>query len=104
MELENVILREVTQTQKNIHGMYSLISGYYLKKYRIPRIKSMEFKMVKKQKAQVKIPQSHLGGRRKGSEGRRDLGGRRGEGKGNMIGYCGGRQEGSPEGQQNEWK
>ena len=28
MELENIILSEVTQTQKNMHGMYSLISGY----------------------------------------------------------------------------
>jgi hypothetical protein len=28
MELENIILSEVTQSQKNIHGMYSLISGY----------------------------------------------------------------------------
>jgi hypothetical protein len=28
MELENIILSEVTQTQKDIHGMYSLISGY----------------------------------------------------------------------------
>ena len=28
MELEN-ILSEVTQSQKNTHGMYSLISGYY---------------------------------------------------------------------------
>ena len=30
MELENIILTEseVTQTQKDIHGMYSLISGY----------------------------------------------------------------------------
>jgi hypothetical protein len=27
MELEN-ILSEVTQSQKNTHGMYSLISGY----------------------------------------------------------------------------
>jgi hypothetical protein len=26
MELENMILREVTQTQKDINGMYSLIS------------------------------------------------------------------------------
>ena len=26
MELENIILSEVTQNQKNIHGMYSLIS------------------------------------------------------------------------------
>jgi hypothetical protein len=28
MELENIILSEVTQTQKHMHSMYSLISGY----------------------------------------------------------------------------
>jgi hypothetical protein len=28
MELENIILSEVTQSQKNRHCMYSLISGY----------------------------------------------------------------------------
>jgi hypothetical protein len=28
MELENFILNEVTQTQKDIHGRYSLISRY----------------------------------------------------------------------------
>ena len=28
MELENVILSEVTQSQKNTHSMHSLISGY----------------------------------------------------------------------------
>jgi hypothetical protein len=28
MELENIILNEVTQSQKNTHGMHSLISGY----------------------------------------------------------------------------
>jgi hypothetical protein len=28
MELENTILSKVTQTQENVHGMYSLISGY----------------------------------------------------------------------------
>ena len=28
IELENIILSEVTQTQKSTHGMYSLISGY----------------------------------------------------------------------------
>ena len=28
MELENIILSEVTQSQKINHGMYSLISGY----------------------------------------------------------------------------
>jgi hypothetical protein len=28
MELENIILSEVTQSQKNTHGMHSLISRY----------------------------------------------------------------------------
>jgi hypothetical protein len=28
MHLEDIILSEVTQSQKNIHGMYLLISGY----------------------------------------------------------------------------
>jgi hypothetical protein len=28
MELENTILSEVIQTQKDMHSMYSLISGY----------------------------------------------------------------------------
>jgi hypothetical protein len=28
MELENIILSQVTQTQKDVHRMYSLISGY----------------------------------------------------------------------------
>ena len=28
IELENIILSELTQTQKVIHEMYSLISGY----------------------------------------------------------------------------
>jgi hypothetical protein len=28
VELENIILSEVTQSQKNTHDMHSLISGY----------------------------------------------------------------------------
>jgi hypothetical protein len=28
MELENIILSEVTQSEKNTHGIHSLISGY----------------------------------------------------------------------------
>jgi hypothetical protein len=27
-QLENIIPSEITQTQKNTHGMYSLLSGY----------------------------------------------------------------------------
>jgi len=28
IEKENIILSEITQTQKDMHGMFSLISGY----------------------------------------------------------------------------
>jgi hypothetical protein len=28
MELENIILSEATQNQKDMHGVYTLISGY----------------------------------------------------------------------------
>ena len=28
VELENIILSEITQTQKDMHGMYSLLRGY----------------------------------------------------------------------------
>jgi hypothetical protein len=28
MELENIILHKASQTQKNMHGMYLLVSGY----------------------------------------------------------------------------
>ena len=29
MELENTILSEVTRIQKDLHGIYSFINGYY---------------------------------------------------------------------------
>jgi hypothetical protein len=28
MDLEGIVLSEVTQSQRNLHNMYSLISGY----------------------------------------------------------------------------
>jgi hypothetical protein len=28
MELENIILNKITQSQRDIHGIYSIISGY----------------------------------------------------------------------------
>jgi hypothetical protein len=47
------------------------------KKYRIPKIQSTELKKANKLRAQVRMPQSHLGKRRKqsqGGKGGRDLG------------------------------
>jgi hypothetical protein len=37
MEIENAIVSEVTQTQKEIHGMHSLINGYWPKSSKYPR-------------------------------------------------------------------
>jgi hypothetical protein len=40
MELENIILSEVTQSQKTTLGIHSLIIGYYLKNLEYPRYNS----------------------------------------------------------------
>jgi hypothetical protein len=37
MDLEGIILSEVTQSQKNSHDMYSLISGYEPRNLEYPR-------------------------------------------------------------------
>jgi len=44
MKLKNIILSEKTQTQKDMHGIYSLIVDFNQKNYRIPRIQSTELK------------------------------------------------------------
>jgi hypothetical protein len=36
MELENIILSEVTQSQRNTHGMHALICGFLVQKFGIP--------------------------------------------------------------------
>ena len=40
MDLEGIILSEVTQSQKNSHDRYSLISGYYPRSLEYPRYNS----------------------------------------------------------------
>ena len=39
MDLEGIILSEVTQSQKNSHDMHSLISGYQSRNLEYPRYK-----------------------------------------------------------------
>jgi hypothetical protein len=39
MDLEGIILSEVTQSQKNSRDMYSLISGYYPRNLGYPKYK-----------------------------------------------------------------
>jgi hypothetical protein len=51
MELENIILSEVTQTQKDMHGVHLLISEYYP-----PQKKERKRKRKKKQM----IPGTHM--------------------------------------------
>jgi hypothetical protein len=36
MDLGNIILSEITQSQKNTHGMFSLTSGYQAKSMEYP--------------------------------------------------------------------
>ena len=48
MELENMILSEVTQTLKFMHGMYSLIHGYWEKK----KVQNIQDKIHRTQKGQ----------------------------------------------------
>jgi hypothetical protein len=59
-----------------VHAWYVLINKWILtkKKYRIPRIQSTELKKLTCQRAQVRMPQCHLGGRRKQSQGGSVLG------------------------------
>jgi hypothetical protein len=49
MELENIILSEVTQTQKNTHGVYSLISGF-AQKLTMPIIQSIDHMELRRKK------------------------------------------------------
>jgi hypothetical protein len=51
-ELENIVLREVTQSQKNTHGMHSLISGYLAQKLEIPKIQFTDHMKLKRQEDQ----------------------------------------------------
>ena len=50
MGLENIILSEVTQSQKNSHDMYSLISEYYPRNLEYPRYKIQFAKHMKLKK------------------------------------------------------
>jgi hypothetical protein len=53
MELE-IVLSEITQSQKNTHGMCSLVSVYYIlaQKLRIPKIQFIDHMKLKKKEDQ----------------------------------------------------
>jgi hypothetical protein len=108
MELKNFILSEVIQTQKDIHDMNSLISGYLsAKKYRIPMIKLTDhMKFNKKEGPSVAISVPLRRGEQNNHGRQREEGTYVGEGRGKEKGVQdqvrGGRQERSPEDQENE--
>ena len=53
MELENIILSKVIQSQKNTHGILSLIHGYYnAQKLGIPKIQFTDHMKLKKNEDQ----------------------------------------------------
>ena len=52
IELENVILSEVTQSQKNTHGMHSLKNRYYPKVLRYPKRQFTDCMKLKKKEDQ----------------------------------------------------
>ena len=53
MDPEGIILSEVTQSQKNSHDMYSLISGYYPRNLEYPGYKIQFAKHMKLKKNKV---------------------------------------------------
>jgi hypothetical protein len=50
--LENIIPSELTQSQKNTHGMHSLISGYKPRSLEYPRIQFTDHMKLKKEEDQ----------------------------------------------------
>jgi hypothetical protein len=93
MELENIILSEVTQTQKDMHGMYSQTNKQTNKHHtEYPRYSPQNSKRSTSWSAQVRTPQSHLGERKKQTQvgreegpGRESVWGGGSVGEGNLI-------------------
>jgi hypothetical protein len=110
MELENIILSEVTQTPNAMHCMYSLISEKK-KNTEHPKYSPQNSKKVNKLRCPSEYTSVSLGREKKAITSReegRDLGakvngvGSRGEKEPDLVLSEG--KDGSSEGQQKEWK
>jgi hypothetical protein len=55
MELENIILCEITQSQKNTHGMHSLINGYLPQSSKYPEYNPQTIKCSGRKKTKVRL-------------------------------------------------
>jgi hypothetical protein len=62
VEVENIIISEVTQSQKNTHGVHSLISGHWPKCSEYPRYNSETTSSSRRKKTKVWVLQSFLEG------------------------------------------
>ena len=49
MDVEDIVLCEESQLQKNTHDMHSLISGFFAQKLRIPKIQFAKHMKLKKE-------------------------------------------------------
>ena len=107
MELGNIILSERTQTQKDIHGMYSLISGYQQKSTEYLGCNHKRYNKQKCPRDGASIPLrwgKEIAMRVRGKKGGSWVGEMKGRGKGEQDQIWGRGQEKGLEGQENEWK
>ena len=77
MEVENIIESEVSQIQKDIHGLYSLKVHIIQKKYWILWMQPTGLKKFNSPKGQSEDVSNPLGSKRKHSQSRGQKGGRR---------------------------
>jgi len=102
MELENISLGVVTQTQKDIRGMFSLISSYLPKSMEYLVHNPQDIRSVTSRKAHVRMFQFYLEGGGNNHRKQREEGTyvreERGREKGNRIRYGGLETEGKPRG------
>ena len=62
IELENIILSEITQLQKNTHGIHSLMNGFYSQMLQITRIQFTDHRKLNRKKTKVWVLRSFLEG------------------------------------------
>ena len=62
IELENIILSEITQLQKNTHGIHSLMNGFYSQMLQITRIQFTDHRKLNRKKSKVWVLRAFLEG------------------------------------------
>ena len=62
IELENIILSEITQLQKNTHGMHSLMNEFFSQMLQITRIQFTDHRKLNRKKTKVRVLRAFLEG------------------------------------------